>query len=123
VGAANLLHGTVIESLSQRCRVRLAAGATLTVAAGRAFAKGHQVIVSIRPEHLIFFTSPAEDRWPALLRTGAVVGGALREELMTDDGTELTRTSVRAPYDVQALTGPVFCGVRHDGDANLFSIN
>lgn len=123
VGAANLLRGTVIAVSELHYHVQLAAGATLTVGKRQPFTAGRQVIVSIRPEHLVLLMSPAEDRWPALLRTSAVVGGALREELVTDDGTELTRVSVRAPSGAQAYAGPVFCGLRHDDDANLFPID
>ena len=124
VGAANLLPGKIAAVANGRCSVELVSGATLNVVERSALPVGRGVLVSVRPEHLLLFTSPAPDRWPVQLRASASIGGSLREELLTAEGTELVRTSTRAPGSpAWEAAGPLTCGLR-DGDcANLFPID
>ena len=79
VGTTNRLHGRIEERDGAAYRVRLDAGATVTVGTPRGFAQGQRVVMCARPEQLEL--RPAEDAdpaaWPARLRLSLPLGPAL----------------------------------------------
>lgn len=124
VGATNLLAGRVADRSAGRCAVDLDVGATLSVAERHHLPVGRRVVVSVRPEHLMLFPSPAPGRWPVELRARTVIGGTLREELRAGDGTDLVRVTARMPDGAAPVQpGPFFCGMRDADCANLFPID
>lgn len=123
VGAANLLPGCITGHHGTRCEVALDAGATLAVADPGEMRAGQRVVVSIRPEHLLLFSTIAPDRWAVRVEARTSLGGSLREELLTSDGGSLIRLSTRLPDGAVTIGDPlVACGLRDGACANVFPI-
>jgi putative spermidine/putrescine transport system ATP-binding protein len=110
IGTTNILAGAIVAVAGGEARIRLAAGAELTVPAEPGFSPGQDVTVSIRPEQLALFRDPAPGRWPVEVGLVLPIGGNVVYEVTTASApTPLKITETRR--GAAAVGGPMHCGL------------
>ncbi len=123
IGTTNIFEAVVEAAGNGQARVRLAAGAELTVPAEANFAAGQAVLVSIRPEQLALFADPAPDRWPVEIGLALPIGGTVVYEATTmraPSSLKITETRRRA---MNSAEGPMHCGLVGEARPILFPAN
>ena len=115
VGTTNRLPGRIEARDGAAYRIRLDAGASVTVEAARGFDIGARVVLCARPEQLTL--SEGEDAFPARLRQSLPLGPALIHDV--EAGTaELKLHAAR--HGAPPLPGPVRVGLVPGATPALF---
>lgn len=121
IGSSNLVSGRVEASNAYACKVGLVGGASWVVPTKGGFKAGDEVLVSVRPEQLNLFGSPAPDRLAVRLSLSLPIGGTLIHDVATSDGATLKVAATRAPGAAVAEAGVYHCGLAEHAQPAIFA--
>ena len=120
IGSSNLLPGTVTSTDGDRHEVKLAGDAVWMLHARGRFPVGSRVQVSVRPEQLQLFDTPAPGRLPVRLAMSLPMAGELIHEVESEDGTEIKVALPRRPGAIPARGSALHCGLAEHARPGLF---
>jgi putative spermidine/putrescine transport system ATP-binding protein len=121
IGTTNLLEGRILSFSNGHATVVLDVGARVTVATDHSFAAESRAVLSARPEQLMLFADPAEDRWPVRVDMVMPLGPTSIYDVEIPGGGRL-KLSERRSGDAALNGGPTFCGLRPDARPALFQL-
>ena len=118
IGTTNLLNGKVAAIDGGSTKVKLDAGATVTLLTRPDIRPGSPVLLSVRPEQLTLSSTPSPSAWRVEPGLSLPLGAQLVHEARTIDGANLKIVEPRRAAPVES--GRIYCTLASDAHPSLF---
>ena len=119
IGTTNRLSARVLSQQGRQLELLLPFASVLEIETDKTFTPGSEIVLSIRPEQICLFETPAPQRWPVSRQISVPIGPNEMIELKTPDGGILKLLQPRRP-ESDAMPEQLWCSISAEAQPHLF---